>query len=197
MDKSDPQILINNICKNDKQAFNELFLTYYEKLVQFAVHFLNKTEVAEDVVADIFSNMWMKPGKLSGIHNVEAYLYTSVKNACFDQVKREQKSIQKAGMLTEHLSPSNLTMETKELTLLLKNAIAALPEQRRLVFLLVKEHGRKSVEVAEILGISVRTVENQLYKAVKTLANEISQYLGYNPQNPLRNQKGLHLFFFL
>ena len=183
--------------EHDKQAFNELFLTYYEKLVQFAVHFLTKTEVAEDIVADIFSNIWMKPGKLSGINNVEAYLYTAVKNACFDQIRREQQRIQKVDMLTAHLSPSNLPMETKELKWLLTNAIAALPEQRRLVFLLVKEHGRKSVEVSEILGISVRTVENQLYKAVKTLANEISQYLGYNPQNPQRNQKGLHLFIFL
>jgi RNA polymerase sigma-70 factor (family 1) len=197
MDKCDPQILVNNICKNDKQAFNDLFLTYYEKLVQFAFHFLNKTEVAEDIVADIFSNIWMKPGKLSGVYNVEAYLYTSVKNACFDQLRREQKNIQTVDLLTENLSLSDLPMETKELKTLLKNAIAALPEQRRLVFVLVKEHGRKNVEVAEILGISVRTVENQLYKAVKTLANEISRYLGYNPQNPQRNQKGLHLFFFL
>lgn len=197
MNTKDLQILFDDIGKGDRHAFNELFLTYYEKLVQFAVHVLNNTQVAEDVVADVFSNIWIRRGKLSGITKAEAYLYTSVKNACYDQNKKEQKIAQRADMRGELLQPANFAIEAQEFKLILENAISALPEQRRLIFLLVKEHGRKCAEVAEILGISVRTVENQLYKAVKTLADEISHYLGYNPQKPLRKQSGLSSFFFL
>ena len=74
---------------------------------------------------------------------------------------------------------------------LLNGAVAALPEQRRLIFRLVKEQGLKSNAVAEILGISVRTVENQLYKAVKTLADSISAYLGYHPQAKTSRKQAL------
>jgi RNA polymerase sigma-70 factor (family 1) len=153
-------------------------------------------ESAEDIVSDVFSRIWLKRSKLPGINNVEAYLYTSVKNACFDKLKGEQSINQQSAMRTEMLQAASLTLDANEFRLIVENAINALPEQRRLVFILVKDHGRKSSDVAEILGISVRTVENQLYKAVKTLADVLSEYLGYNPQKPLKRQNGLHLFFF-
>ena len=197
MYSGNPQILFRDIAKNDKHAFNELFLTYYAKLVQFAVHFLNNIEAAEDVVAEVFGNIWIKRSRLSGVYNAEAYLYTAVRNTCFDHIRREQKIIRNVDMITEILQPGGLAIESQEFKLILESAINALPEQRRLVFLLVKEHGKKCAEVAEILGISVRTVENQLYKAVKALADEISHYLGYNPQKPLTKRKGLQSFFFL
>lgn len=197
MNSGNPQILFSEIAKNDKHAFNELFLRYYARLVQFATHLLNTSSTAEDVVSDVFSNIWLKRKKLSGISNVEAYLYTAVRNACFDLIRKEQKTIRNVDMMTEMLQPQCFAIESHEFKLILENAISALPEQRRLVFLLVKEHGKKCAEVAEILGISVRTVENQLYKAVKALADEISHYLGYNPQKPLRKRKGLQSFFFL
>src|SRR5262245_46422149 len=91
MDTKDLQILFNDISKGNRHAFNELFLTYYEKLVRFAAHVLNNAQVAEDVVADVFSNIWIRRGKLPGINKPEAYLYTSVRNACYDQHKKEQK----------------------------------------------------------------------------------------------------------
>ncbi len=187
--------LLDDISKNDEHAFNELFLNYYEKLVQFAVLLLKNVELAEDAVADVFSNIWAKRGKLSGIGNVEAYLYTSVKNACLDQLKKGQKLTGSVNTATGILQSSNPQIEARELELLLANAINALPEQRRMVFVLVKNHGKKCSEVAEILGISIRTVESQLYKAVKTLANELTHYLGYNPQKPAGKQNGLFFFF--
>ena len=196
MEKRDLHLLVNDIRNNNKDAFNQLFLIYFEKLVQFAGHLLHNTELAEDVVADVFTNIWIKREKLTGILNVEAYLYTSVKNACFDQITRERKNIQEVKVPTEVVSTGIVSIEAREFKLLLKETINALPEQQRLVFLLIKEHGRKSVEVAEILGISVRTVENHLYKAVKTLADEISHYLGYNPQQPKGKKNGLYSFFF-
>ncbi|MGV3547220.1 MAG: sigma factor-like helix-turn-helix DNA-binding protein, partial [Pedobacter sp.] len=65
---------------------------------------------------------------------------------------------------------------------LLDVAVSSLPEQRKIIFKLIKEDGLKTSAVAQILGLSKRTVENQLYKAVKTLADKISGYLGYHPQ---------------
>jgi len=191
MDKRQLSQLITRICNDDKLAFDELFLAYYEKLVQFAHYSVHQTDLAQDVVADVFTKLWYKRKQLPHIDNIEAYLYTSVRNGCFDQLKRVQKVV----MMPETQTSSSVHLETQELKKRLQNAVQALPEQQRLVFLLVKEHGHKPAEVAKILNISTRTVENHLYKAVKTLADVISRYLGYHPQDPLRKQSGLLLFF--
>jgi RNA polymerase sigma-70 factor (ECF subfamily) len=82
-------------------------------------------------------------------------------------------------------------LEDKELRKLLDEAVASLPEQRRMVFKLIKEDGLKTAAVAQILGISKRTAENQLYKAVKTLAETLSDYLGYHPQSKVARKQQL------
>ncbi|MNL26123.1 RNA polymerase sigma factor [compost metagenome] len=90
-------------------------------------------------------------------------------------------------------------VENKELAALLDQAVRALPEQRRIIFRLIKEDGFKSREVARILNISVRTVENQMYKAVKVLADNLSTYLGYHPQKRISRKQALsdlHVLFF-
>lgn len=192
MDNKDVQQLLLNITNDDKQAFNQLFLTYYEKLVQFAVHILLQQDIAEDVVADVFTKLWSRRNQLVSINNIEAYLYTAVKNGCFDQQKMKKRIAAVTGMQPF----SSVLIETRELQGLLKEAVRTLPEQRRLVFLLMKEHGKTSIEVAHILRISRRTVENHLYKAIKTLANTVSRYLGYDPQSRTGYPKGSNLLFF-
>lgn len=90
------------------------------------------------------------------------------------------------------------SIEDKELVRLLDSAVLKLPEQRRIIFSLIKEQGMRSNAVAEILGISIRTVESQLYKAVKTLADSISEYLGYHPQgkkSQKRMDSSIKMFF--
>lgn len=197
MDKKDLRKLANDTKKGSKEAFNKLFLACYTPLVEFAFYFLNHKESAEDTVTDIFYKLWSKHEQLSEINNLESYLYVSVKNACFDQLKKQQGDNPVVNPLTDSTFPRHYPGEDKELKTLLENAINALPEQRQIIFRLIKEQGMKCSEVAAILEISVRTVESQLYKAVKTLANTISFYLGYNPQEPIKKRKGLNLFFFL
>lgn len=193
MDKTSVQQLLLKISTDDQQAFSQLFLIYYEKLMQFARHIVYQTDIAEDVVADVFCKLWHRRHQLVTIDTVDAYLYTSVKNGCYDQRKRKERAAENKELPPPHVVPA----ETQELRTILKEAIRALPEQRRLVFLLIKEHGRTSTEVAQILRISPRTVENHLYKAIRSLASTISRYLGYDPLHPTGNQKRLNMFFLL
>ena len=192
MNKKDVQQALLDITSDDKQAFDRLFLAYYKKLVQFAAQIVLQIDIAEDVVADVFSKLWSRRKQLVLIADGEAYLYTSVKNGCLDQLKRKNR----ATVVKETEVTFSVPSERGELRKILVDAVRALPEQRRLVFWLVKEQGKTSLEVAGILGISPRTVENHLYKAVKTLANTISRYLGYDPQHPNGNQKISGFFFF-
>lgn len=180
--------LFREIQSGNKAAFDELFGLYYDRLLAFAKQYTKQLESAEELTSELFVKIWLKREMLSTVLNPEVYLFISIKNACLNLIRSNQKRQQvftepPIGQVLEQIPHAyGMLMEDKELSRLLDLAVARLPEQRQMVFKLVKEQGLKSNEVAQILGLSKRTVENQLYKAVKTLAEAISEYLGYHPQ---------------
>ena len=187
------KILFQEIQRGNKEALNTLFATYYPKLVAFAQQYVKQLELAEEISSELFVKVWLKRHQLSNIHNPEVYLYVAIKNACLNSIRADKKrSILSYAEDKENLQPAghaNSHLEDKELERLLDEAVGSLPEQRKIIFKLIKEDGLKATEVAEILGLSKRTVENQLYKAVRSLAETISNYLGYHPQSkPTRKQ---------
>ncbi|WP_231425311.1 RNA polymerase sigma-70 factor [Pedobacter sp. Leaf250] len=192
--------LFKNIEQGNKSAFDELFMLYHHKLLAVARHYLSNLESAEEITSELFVKLWLKRGSLSKVNSPEVYLFTSIKNASLNLIRSEKR--RKLGFnlwSAEEVSIETSNITDQELYKLLNKAIAELPEQRRIIFIMIKEDGLKSKAVAEILGISVRTVENQLYKAVKSLADTISIYLGYHPQYKKRRSivAQLILSFFL
>ncbi|MES2418398.1 MAG: RNA polymerase sigma-70 factor [Bacteroidota bacterium] len=189
--------LFKNIQAGNERAFDELFLRYYDRLISFAFQYLRHSESAEEVVSEFFVRLWVKREILSNVLNPEVYLFVAIKNACLNLIRSERKaerlwSKNLDGMPFENVpDPGGELMEEKELAQLIDFAVAALPAQRRIIFRLIKEDGLKSSAVAAILGISTRTVENQLYKAVKTIAGSISSYLGYHPQKKITRKRAL------
>jgi RNA polymerase sigma-70 factor (family 1) len=199
-------ILFSEIHEGKEQALNELFREYYDRLVAFSFQYVKQQEYAEEITSELFVKLWLKRETLQGILNPEVYLYIAVKNASlnllrgnrkYNHVSVEQQDGEAVYELSANYGPD---LESKELVALLDRAIAALPGQRRIIFRLIKEDGLKSREVARILNISVRTVENQMYKAVKILADTLSTYLGYHPQKRISRKQTLSnlpvLFFF-
>lgn len=198
-------VLFNEIHEGGEQAFNELFGRYYERLVMFALQYVKQEEYAEELTSELFVKLWLRRETLAGILNPEVYLYIAIKNASLNLIRGNRKyahvSVEEdIGEVHQLKGNNEPDMESRELAALLDNAIAALPEQRRIIFRLIKEDGLKSKEVGLILNISVRTVENQLYKAVKILADELSVYLGYHPQKRVSRKQSMSdlpfLFFF-
>jgi len=171
--------LLEGLKSDDHEAFDRLFRLFYRRLLKFARQFLSVPQDAEDAVSVFFIRLWQKRKDLPAVRYPETYFYTAVKNTCLNY-KRAHKLKMITGVDGD--AAAHQPAESKELQRLLQRAVQALPLQRRLIFMLVKEDGLKCREVAEILNLSVRTVESQLYKAVKTLAGEISSHLGYNPQ---------------
>jgi len=188
--KSQIALLFKEIQRGNKSAFEELFLLYYDKLTAFASQYTRQIESAEEIASELFVKIWLRRDKLSDVLNPEVYLYISIKNACLNVIRADSK---RSHLFKEPMEDVNAdatwnegtSMEDKELEEILDQAVAALPDRRRIIFKLIKEDGLKSSEAAKILGISVRTVENQLYKAIKTLAESISDYLGYHPQKKI------------
>ncbi|GAA3976757.1 hypothetical protein GCM10022246_31300 [Pedobacter ginsengiterrae] len=198
-------LLFKEIQEGNKAAFDELFFLYHNKLLSFAVQYTKQQESAEEITSELFVKLWLKRIELSKVINPEVYLYVSIKNACLNLIRYERKRYllfaawPDEQSFQEPLDKNFKEMDDKELARLLDLAVEKLPEQRRLIFRLIKEQGLKTNAVAEILGISIRTVENQLYKAVKTLADAISGYLGYHPQAKIFKKQSLSglLMFFL
>ncbi|RZJ90762.1 MAG: RNA polymerase sigma-70 factor [Chryseobacterium sp.] len=195
-------LLFENIEQGSKAAFNELFMLYHQKLLSLARQYIKSNEGAEEITSELFVKLWLKRHNLSQVINPEVYLFISIKNACLNLIRSEKKRnsiFSPFSSAEESLDQEISSMADGELFKLLDKAIAALPEQRRVIFILIKEDGLKTKAVAEIMGISVRTVENHLYKAVRSLADTLSFYLGYHPQNKKRRSVASQLllsFFF-
>lgn len=196
--------LFEAIALGDKKAFDELFRASYELLCRFSSSYVKQEEVAEEIVSELFVKLWLKRSSLDQIANPKVYLYVSVKNACLNALRKSGRA--ELINLDEHPSHEFATplqhspeimLENKQLQAKLDQAIANLPAQRQLIFAMVKQDGLRCKEVAEILNLSVRTVEGQVYKAIRAIADELTSYLGYNPTAIPKNKLSNPIFSIL
>ncbi len=172
----------DGIGASDTPSFNSLFRHYYSRLVRFAIQFVHTREAAEEIVSDIFVKVWEKRSTLHEVRNLEVYLYVAVKNGCINYCEKYSVvhlQLDIHGETGFHdTANSQKNLEMKELMHRLHMAVEQLPEQCRLIFKMIKEDSLPFREVAEILHISPRTVETQLYRAVKKLKVILSDQPG-------------------
>lgn len=169
------QLILRIQTEDDQQAFRKLYQLLFIKLYQFALSYLKKKESAEEVVNDVFLRLWEKRHTLSDIKNINVYLYVAVKNASLNHLRQSRRS---APLTLDDLEMKHIRLRinpevglvTKELRLKVQEAIEKLPTRCKLIFKLVKEDGLSYKEVASILDISVKTVDTQLYLALKKLS---------------------------
>jgi len=158
----------------DEQYMHKLFSMYYKGLCLFARQYIHDNEKVEDIVQDVFLNVWEK-GELYDTESlVKSYLFTSVRNRCLNYI-RDHKKINdnvEVGFL-EGAHEHNRT-EYKELEKMIFAAIASLPEKCREVFEMSRFKEMKYQQIADALGISVKTVEAQMSKALRVLREKLS-----------------------
>ena len=163
----------DGIADSDASSFNDFFRFYYARLVRFAIQFVHTREAAEEIVSDAFVKIWERRATLREVRNLEVYLYVAVKNGALNYCEKYSVVHIQLDMNGEmefyDTGNSQKNLEMKELIHRLHIAVEQLPEQCRLIFKMVKEDNLPFREVAEILHISPRTVETQIYRAVKKL----------------------------
>ncbi len=165
----------------DDVAFEQLFKSHYKALHAYANMLLKDLDIAEEVVQAMFLKLWEKRGVLEVQTSVKAYLYKCVYNDSLNLLKHEQvkskyNDFTVHTMNTHHEAASN-RVELSELQKELRLAMEALPEQCRLIFQMSRFEELKYREIAERLGISVKTVENQMGKALKILRLKLADFL--------------------
>lgn len=141
--------------------------------------YLHQKEAAEEIVSDAFVKCWINRKNLRDIRNIDTYLFVAVKNQSLNYIKKYshvtlvQMEDTNEVRFVRPFTPQE-ALEKKELLFRMEQSIEELPQQCRIIFRLIKEEGIKYKEVAEILNISPRTVQTQLFRAMKKLSTVLS-----------------------
>lgn len=197
MDRDYLQGLVLRISRNDEGAARELFDLFHPKLVRFAVCYTSSIHEANDIVSEVFIKLFRRLRKNSNIHDIQYYLYKSVKNQCFTYLKKQRKDISLDDFDLDSTSyhyeirDPETEVISRELSSKIEEAINNLPPKRKMIYKMVVIDGLKYKEAADVLDLSVKTIENHLTLAVRDLRSEISAYLRSSDVNV----SALHAYF--
>ena len=175
--------LWNSICNHDdSNAFEVFFHLFNSRLIKFCVLYIHQKEAAEEIVSDVFVKCWINRKSMKEVQNPESYLYVAVKNQSLNYLRKysnihlvQIEDTQELKFINTYCPQKQ--MEKRELMFKLDQAVDSLPKQCQIVFKLIKEDGMKYKEVATILQISPRTVQTQLFRAIKKLSIVLEPYL--------------------
>jgi RNA polymerase sigma-70 factor (ECF subfamily) len=173
------KFLFSLISKGDRNAFNILFEYYYSGLTVYANQFLNNLKDSEEIVQDTFLKIWESHEKLHIHSSVRDYLFKAVKNKCLDFIKHQNvsRNFLEAEKNNESVTENYNLFVEHELREMINATLDKLPVECRKVFVLSRIQDLKYKEIAKELGISVKTVENQISKALKIFRKALKDYL--------------------
>ncbi len=164
-----------SIAAGDRTAFEQLFRAHYRPLCAFALQYVKDADRAEDVVQELFFRLWQDRERTTVTISLKAYLFAAVRNRCLNALKTQGR-VRSLNEEVDDRGEDAVRGEEEHTDRIarVQAAIAALPEERRKVFRLSRYEGLKYHEIADRLGISVKTVENQMGKALKTLREDLA-----------------------
>lgn len=180
MEKESTISLFEKMVKGDETAFRVFFETYSRRLFHLAYYYLNSRELAEEAVLDVFTVIWQKRETLSHVKEPEHYLYVSVKNQALHYIRRgyvqekDSYSLYEIELIPDSDSPEKSLLD-EEYQVLVQQAIDSLPPKCKEVFRLVLSDKLKNREIADVLGISEKTVNIHIAKAYQRIAEYVNR----------------------
>jgi RNA polymerase sigma-70 factor (ECF subfamily) len=185
---NDLTYITRKLQEGDDNTYVFLFRKYYVPLCSYAMRYVGRKDVAEEIVSDTFFNIWNNRTTLEIHSSVKGYLFHAVCNNSLNYLRKLKKEERlddffkdnSSGNLgfactTEELPSDSLIL--KDLTETIDKAVTSLPPQQQTVFRLKRYEGKKNREIAEIMGLSVKTVEMHLSKALLSLRKNLKEYL--------------------
>lgn len=195
--------LWHSICVNDDvKAFESFYYLLYDALVRFSTMYIHQREAAEEIVTDVFVKSWLNRNSLQDLERPDTYLFVAVKNQSLNYLKKYSSvhvvSLDnESGVTLIDTANPQTQLEKKELNFQLDEAINSLPQQCRIIFRLIKEDGLKYKEVAEILNISPRTVQTQLFRAMQKLSLCLKSHVVTPGRPAIHNNSALNILTML
>lgn len=170
--------LIALIRENDLAAFEHIYNKYWSKLYLSAYNILRDRQMSEDITQEVLVTLWMKRANLQ-VMSLNAYLYTAVRYQVFNVLRSGRVKADLFNRLEELFSYNGgeEILSEKEINRLLDQGVAELPEKCRQIFLMSRKEHLSTKEIAERLGISPKTVENQLTIALNRLRKTLGDFV--------------------
>jgi RNA polymerase sigma-70 factor, ECF subfamily len=171
------------LAQRDESAFEQVFKTHFKRLHAYAFTILRDEAEAEEMVQQVFYKLWERNEKLSFNGSVSAYLYRAVHNESLNYIKHQKvrlnHQLHVAYSMKNEVEHPEKKVLTGELEKKIHVALNELPEQCRTIFQMSRFDELKYREIADKLGISVKTVENQMGKALKLMRAKLVDFLTY------------------
>ena len=171
---------LHRLRQGDPEAFAALFRTWYGPLVGTAERMLRDRAVAEEIVQDVMLELWRRRESLAPDSSPQAYLFQATRNRALNHLRHlkiEQRSEPEVRAESSPSPHADSAVIEEELDVAVRRAVQSLPDRCRQVFELSRVHGLKYAEIARELGISVKTVEAQMGKALRTLRDRLGPWL--------------------
>jgi RNA polymerase sigma-70 factor, ECF subfamily len=171
--------IIAQIRSGDLKAYERIFNEYYEPLCLFAKKTIGDMDKARDIVQDVFVVLYASKEMLHINVSLKSYLFKCVYNACLNNLKQQKVYAYHHQHLRKNATSidGHDTILKAELEEKIRIAIESLPDQCRKIFKMNRYEGKKNSEIATELGISIRTVETQISKALNILRANLTDYL--------------------
>lgn len=170
-----------------KACFERIFDENYRRLYAHALRFVEDEKDAEDIVADVFYELWKRIGELDLESGITTYLYRAVSTRALNLLRYRHVSPVRLETLSainekriEFMAKDDIydIVNAKDINQGMKDALSELPEKCRQIFILSYVNGLKSKDIADVMNVSVRTVEAHIYKALKLLRSRL-KYLNH------------------
>lgn len=175
-----------HIAAGDQHAFRQLFNAFAERLTYFAFSITRNKEASMEIMDEVFIRIWKNRSHLPEIDNITTYLYTAIKNTSLNYLsKKANEQITQPFdflnvLLEENASPEQ-SLISSEIMKKIQAAVENLPPKCKMIFKLVREDGLKYKEVADVLNISVNTVDAQMVIAVKKISEKVKAHFDFFP----------------
>lgn len=171
---------ISLISEGNQRAFQSIVYKYSDPLIIFSIGFVRKREVAEEIVSDAFVSLWNKRSQIAEIRDLKSFLYILVRNGSISHLRKTngKKEISLETLQDFYTLPvtgPETDDITEEILDQINKAIDQLPPKCKIVFTLAKIQGMKYKEIAEILDISVKTINNHIANALIHISQSLNE----------------------
>src|SRR4051812_4654568 len=162
----------------DRRTLETIFREHHAQCLVFAVHYTGNEQDAEEVIQQVFLRLWEKRDTIEIAGVVRSYLFAAIRNTAISNWRKETVRHEKEHVAsTARFADPVIQSPVWELERSYQKALEALPDRCREVFILSRQQHLKYAEIAEVMNISVKTVENQMGKALKIMYRELREYL--------------------
>ena len=178
----DEKILIRNVKNSKKDSFQKLFYQFYDQLFRFVVYRVRDTDIAKDITQETFLRIWEKRESLQPKKSFFSLLARISTNLCYDHFRYTEVRLRNKDRIPEygksHFDNPEEVVQAQAIEKIIRKLVnEKLPQRCRIIFILSRIEGLSNQEISLKLGLSIRTVENQIYRALKILKKHMQKYL--------------------